>query len=52
MTLDAKKEFAEQRCKCEGNDRDGDDSNAGPDDESVPLPAPELTREGDGIGAG
>jgi len=49
MALDAEKEFAEERRKCKGNERDCDGSDAGPDDEGVPLPMPELTCECDGV---
>ena len=52
MTLDAEKQFAEQRSECEGDEWDCDGGDAEPDDESVPLPTPELTRESDGVGAG
>ena len=52
MALDAKKQFAEQRSQCEGDERDCDGGDAGPDNESVPLPPPELTRECDGVSAG
>ena len=52
MTLDAEKQLAEQRSKGGGYERDSDRCDAGPDDEGVPLPSPELTCEGDGIGTG
>jgi len=52
MPLDAKEKFAEQRSQCKGDERDCDGGDAGPDNESMPLPPPELTRECDGVGAG
>lgn len=52
MALDAEKELAEQRGEGQGDERDCDDCEASPDDEGVPLPVPELTCEGDGVGAG
>ena len=52
MTLDAEKQLAEQRSKGGGDKRDSDRCYAGPDDEGVPLPPPELTCEGDGVDTG
>ena len=52
MALDPEKKFAEQRGKGQGNEWDRNGGDAGPDDEGVPFPMPELTGESDGIGAG
>ena len=52
MALDAEKEFAEQRGKGECDEWGCDDGDTSPNDESVPLPMPELTRESQGIVAG
>ena len=52
MALDPTQQFAEHRSKCEGDEWYRDGGDAGPDDEGVPLPTPELTRECDWVGAG
>lgn len=49
MALDAEEQFAKERSKSKGYERDCDGGNAGPDYEGVPLPMPELTRECDGV---
>lgn len=52
VVLDSFQEISQDRGERKGDKGDGDSCQNGPDDGGMPLPAPELTREGDGVGAG
>jgi hypothetical protein len=52
MAFDAVEQAAEEWGEGEGQKGDGDCGEDGPDDEGMPLPAPELAGESDGVFAG
>lgn len=52
VTFDADEEFAEQWGESEGYEWDRDGCYGSPEEKGVPLPAPEVTREVEGVLAG
>jgi len=49
MVFDALAEITEEWGECERGGWDGERCDGGPEEESVPLPQPELAGEGDGM---